>query len=138
MSLNNDLVPAVTVVNEMFESVSQLYQSGALSAPDGRDLDGYLKDYRRSLHAALIKKPPMRRVDKPEHISKVLRPAGFPKCTFVFFGELQGMWVYLDARFSPESVDSEDLFVNKEILLANDGWIYNIRYPGIRLGVFTS
>lgn len=137
MSLNNDVVPAVTVVQEMFESVSQLYQSGALNAPDGRDLDGYLKDYRRSLHAALIKKPPMKRISKPEQFS-TLRATAFPRCTFVFFGEVQGMWVYLSAKLSPQSVDSEELFNNKEMLLAEDGWFYNIRYPGIRLGVFTS
>ena len=138
MSLNNDTVPAVMVVQEMFESVSQLYQSGALSAPDGRDLDGYLQDYRRSLHAMLVKKPPMKRVDNVMQITQALRPSGFPKCTFVFFGEVQNMWVYLGAKFSPQSVDTDDLFSNKEVLLGSDGWFYNIRYPGIRLGVFTS
>lgn len=138
MSLNNDLVPAVMVVQELFESVSQLYQSGALSAPDGRDLDGYLQDYRRSLHAALVKKPPMKRVDNVIQLTQTLRAAGFPKCTFVFFGEVHDMWVYLGAKFSPQSVDVDDLFTNNEVMLAGDGWFYNLRYPGIRLGVFIS
>lgn len=134
----NDDIPAVMVVQDMFETVSMLYESGALNAPDGVALDEYLTRYRQALHAKLFKQPPMKRFDSPEHIKTTFRLMGFPKCAFVFFGEVHGLWVYLGTKFSPLSADADDLFENKEILLAPDGWFYNIRYPGIRLGIYQS
>ena len=130
----SNIISATTVVREVFESFEKLHRANVLKQPEGIDMENFMYLCRSKLYAELSKKPPLNRLDNKKFQEQ--KETKWEKCVFVFYGNVKDIWYPLNTKLSPQSVNIDEITTSNEIFIDTEGWIYNIRCPGIRLGVY--
>lgn len=127
-----ETLPQTSFVREMFESVERLFNAGLID--NGNEPKIWLKKQRSTLYSRLLKSPPAKRL-LPDQIRKEAEKEMLG-CLFVFYGYIEGSWVLLATKTSPQSANASSLFTSDDIYLDADGWFYSLKHKAIRLGIY--
>lgn len=128
-------LPAVTVIKEMFDVIQKIYVAHVMIAPSN-ETDAYFDACRSQMYKELLKAQPLERLSHQEILNQFKHENGNKDFVFMFYGNVSNVWVTLFAKLTPQSINIEQIMQSDEIFIDSEGWIYNIRCPGIRLGIY--
>lgn len=131
-----DIVPQTTVIREVFECVQTMYESGVMRVPNGMLLHEFLENYRGRLYRSLIKLPPFKRLTTKQHVRDEYGMHGLKMSAFLFYGLINDAWVFLGAKMSPDAAGIDDIMNDPEMFVDAEGWLYHLKHPGVRMGVY--
>lgn len=128
-------LPAVTVIKEMFEVIQKIHVAHVMIAPPN-EADAYFDACRSQMYKELLKAQPLERLSHQEILDQFKHGNKDKDFVFMFYGSVNTMWVTLLAKLTPQSANIEQIMQSNEIFIDSEGWVYNLKCPGIRLGIY--
>lgn len=127
-------IPAVTIIREMFTVIEKIHVAHIMATPE--DSTTYFDACRSQMYKELLKAQPLDRLSNKEIFEQFKHGNPNRDFVFMFYGNVSDLWVTLFAKLTPQSADIEQILKSNEIYIDADGWVYNLRCPGIRMGIY--
>lgn len=127
-------LPAVTIIKEMFTVIEKIHVAHIMATPDSPD--GYFDACRSHMYKELLRAQPLDRLSNKEIFEQFKTGDATRNFVFMFFGNVNDLWVTLFAKLTPQAANIEEIMQSNEIYIDSEGWVYNLRCPGIRMGVY--
>lgn len=127
-------LPAVTIIKEMFTVIEKIHVAHIMVAPDNSE--SYFDACRSQMYRELLRAQPLDRLSNKEILDQFKHGDPSRNFVFMFFGNVNDLWVTLFAKLTPQAANIEEIMQSNEIFIDSEGWVYNLRCPGIRMGVY--